>query len=535
VRNYAIPKRHPTAPLPTLSPRGRGLLFAALLTLATPAWAESILHARLNADIQSSDPRSKRDENTDAVLLHVVEGLVAPREDGSVGPMLASRWTISPDGRTYSFALRRDVRFHDGTPLTAADVVWSLQRYMAPDSHWRCKVDLGPNGLAYLQSVKAADPYTVIITLGRPAPLFLKTLARPDCAGAGIIARSSIGPDGAWRAPIGTGPFRWAEWRRNQFVDVVRFPGYRSLPGPRDGNGGGKHALVDRVRFTVIPDGSAASAALLRGSLDVLDGLATNELGGVQGVPGIQFSSAPTMDFFSVLLQTRDPVLADPRIRRALALSIDAASLTRVAAHGMALADSSPVPVVSPFHGPAQRALIRRDVVAARALLKAAGYHGQPISLITSHSPPEMYDIAIIVQAMARDAGLKLEITTLDWAAHLARYSRGDYQAMVFSFSPRLDPSLIYYATLIGDKRVEPRKAWDSPIARALLERSSSTDDPKARQAAFDALEAQFRRDTPAIVLYNTRRVTAFRSYVYGYRSWPAQLQRLWDVGMKAH
>src|SRR6202012_774383 len=98
--------------------------------------------------------------------------------------------------------------------------------------------------------------------------------------------------DGHWRFPIGTGPFRWGDWVRNQHVDLYRFAGYRSLSGTPDGNGGGKHALVDHVRFTVIPDASAGSAALLRGSLDVLDGVGPNELGEIQGRAGVPLTTA---------------------------------------------------------------------------------------------------------------------------------------------------------------------------------------------------------------------------------------------------
>src|SRR3546814_2611652 len=91
---------------------------AALLSACSPAAPElegNVLRARLNADIISSDPGMKRDANTDAVILHVVEGLVAAREDGSVGPMLADRWTVSPDGRTYRFHLREGVRSEEHT------------------------------------------------------------------------------------------------------------------------------------------------------------------------------------------------------------------------------------------------------------------------------------------------------------------------------------------------------------------------------------------------------------------------------------
>ncbi|MGH8171226.1 MAG: ABC transporter substrate-binding protein, partial [Steroidobacteraceae bacterium] len=98
----------------------------------------AVLHVALNADILSTDPGVLRDENTDAVLLHVAEGLVAPRHDGSIAPMLAQSWKVSPDGRTYTFSLRHGVTFHNGAPMTSADVVWSLRRYLSPATHWRC-------------------------------------------------------------------------------------------------------------------------------------------------------------------------------------------------------------------------------------------------------------------------------------------------------------------------------------------------------------------------------------------------------------
>ena len=147
----------------------------------------TLLRARLNSDIVSTDPGTRRDENTDGVLLHIVEGLVGSREDGSVGPMLASRWTISSDGRVYTFTLRPEVVFHNGAPLTSAEVVWSLQRYLKPETRWRCLEVFGPNGIARVLSVKALDPHTVEVTLDRAAPMFLTTLARADCGATGIL------------------------------------------------------------------------------------------------------------------------------------------------------------------------------------------------------------------------------------------------------------------------------------------------------------------------------------------------------------
>ncbi len=501
------------------------------LALASGASAATVLHARLNSDIFSTEPGMRRDENTDAVLLHVVEGLVAAREDGSVAPMLASGWTVSLDGRAYTFALRDGVVFHNGAPLSSADVVWSLNRYFAADSHWRCKSAFGPHGLARVLAITPDGPRRVVVRLDRPAPFFLQTLARTDCGEAGIMQRASVGPDGRWRAPIGTGPFRFGEWRRGQYIDLLRFAAYKSLPGGPDGDGGGKHALVDRLRFLIIPDGSAASAALLRGSLDVLDGLAPNELGALRHASGVRMVSAPTMDFYAVLLQSEDPALRDPRMRQAIALCIDAPGLARVVGRGGALPDSSPVPVASPFHGPQERVVIRPDPAHARRLAAVAGYRGQPIRLITNRRYPQAFDAAVLIQAMARRAGIRMDIATLDWASEMSRYASGDYQAMVFGFSARLDPSL-NFDILVGDRRTDRRKVWDTPAARALLQASMATGDRSRRQALFDRLDAEFRRDAPAVVLFNTRRITAVRDTVVGFHSWSGALQRLWDVGV---
>src|SRR3546814_15614295 len=104
---------------------------------------------------------------------------------------------------------------------------------------------------------------------------------------------------------------------------------------------------------------------------------------------------------------------------------------------------------------------------------------------------------------MARDAGINIEVETIDWASQLARYTSGNYQAMVFGFSARLDPSPTY-GVLIRDKRDAPRKAWDTPTQRALLRQSLATADPAARPRISDPLERQFPAEVPAVPPYNT-------------------------------
>jgi peptide/nickel transport system substrate-binding protein len=506
-----------------------GLAALALLSLSAEASAEKLLRVRLNADIRSTDPGTNRDANTDGLMAHVVEGLVAFRDDTSVGPMLAESWTVSNEGKTYTFRLRQGVKFHNGATMTADDVVWSLKRWLDPATQWRCLSEFSATGIARIEKIEAPDSQTVAVTLDQPTALFLPTLARPDCGQAAIIHRDSVGPDGKWIAPVGTGPFKLGEWKRGQYVDIVRFDGYVSRSEPRSGYTGAKTAQVDRVRFNVIPDSSAAKAGLLSGSLDVIKSLSTTDLEDLKSRPDVQLSISPTFAVAGILFQTRDPLLKDVRIRRAIALSIDTAEIVDAVMEGTARPNNSALPLGSPFYGELQSHGYVQNIAEAKKLLVEAGYRGQPIKMIANKRYSFVFDSAVLVQAMALAAGINIEIEVLDWAAELDRYNRGDYQAMAFTFSARLDPSLSF-EMLTGPKATQPRKVWDNPEAQEMLRQSMITDDTAKRQALFDEMHRRFIADVPMIVLFNESELTALRKNIKGYAGWLYPEPRFWGV-----
>ena len=178
---------------------------AASLALAGTAQAAAPLRISLTADIRSTEPGVNRDSNSDAVVLHIVEGLVAYGEDAEVR-LLAQSVDISPDGTTYTFTLRDGIRFHNGAPLTSADVLWSWQRDTAPATGWRCASEFDGRGAVKVLSVQAPDPRTVVYRLERPSSLFLATLARTDCGGTGIVHRDSVSRTAPGTSPSAPAP-----------------------------------------------------------------------------------------------------------------------------------------------------------------------------------------------------------------------------------------------------------------------------------------------------------------------------------------
>jgi peptide/nickel transport system substrate-binding protein len=519
--------RHGSLGLATLA-----LAAACLAAPSADAAGGGTLRTRMNADIRSTDPGTNRDGNTDGVVAHMVEGLVAFREDTSIGPMLADSWTISEDGKTYTFALRRGVKFHNGATMTADDVVWSFKRWLDPATQWRCLTELNGKGFAKIEAVEAPDPNTVVIKLDQPTALFLGTLARPDCGQTAIIHKDSIGPDGKWIAPVGTGPFKFGEWKRGQYFDLVRFDDYSSRTEPRDGYTGTKKALVDKVRVNFIPDSSAAKAGLLSGSIDIIASLSIPDLDDLKTRNDVQLSITPALGLTGILMQTTDPLLQDVRIRRALALALDTKEIAEVVMQGTARANNSALPIGSPFYSAVQAQGYTQNIAEAKKLLIEAGYKGQPIKMIANKRYASVFDSAVLAQAMAQVAGIKIDIEVLDWAAQLDRYNKGDYQAMAFVYSARLDPSLSF-EMLTGPKATQPRKVWDNPQAHEMLRESMLIVDTAKRQALFDEMHRRFIADVPMIVLFNGSELAALRKNVKGYAGWLFPQPRFWGVSLQ--
>ena len=508
---------------------------ATLAALASAALAQApapLLRLRLNADIRSTDPGVNRDFNTDVVVLHMVEGLVGMREDTSPGPLLASKIETSKDGKTYTFKLRDGVTFHNGAPLTADDVVWSWKRYLAPATQWRCLPDFDGRGIAKVTGVSAPDAKTVVFTLEKPTALFLTTMARIDCGGSGIVHRASVGADGKWIAPIGTGPFKLGEWKRGQYVELQRFPAYASRSEPMDGMTGAKKAEVERLRFLVIPDEAAGKAALLSNGIDLLTDIGIAQLGDLNGQPNLTIEKFTHAGVSAILIQTRDPLLKDVRIRRALALAIDTPELVRGVTNALAKPNNSMIPVVSPYYNAAQAVGFKSDIAQAKKLLAEAGYTGQPIKMLTNKRYMASYDTAVLAQAFAARAGIKIDIEVLDWATQLDRYTKGDYQTQAFVYSPRLDPSLSF-EMVTGPKATQPRKVWDNPEVQAKLVESMEITDKVKRQAVLDDLHKRMLDEVPLIPLYNGLQFVAANKRVQGLRTWPAEVPRLWNVHLR--
>jgi peptide/nickel transport system substrate-binding protein len=179
-----------------------------------------------------------------------------------------------------------------------------------------------------------------------------------------------------------------------------------------------------------------------------------------------------------------------------------------------------------------QREGYRRNLNEARRLLREAGYNGQTVRMLTNTRFQSMYGMAVLVQAMAGEAGLKVEFEVMDWATQLDRYTKGEYTAMAFAFSARFDATLSF-DMFAGPKATQPRKVWDNPDMQKLIDQSGQTLDPAVRQPLFDTLHRQMIADVPVIWLYNNAAMVATGPRITGFRPWVTEQPRFWAVTLR--
>ncbi|MDP9900704.1 ABC transporter substrate-binding protein [Variovorax ginsengisoli] len=480
----------------------------------------------INADVRSLEPGINRDSNSDTVVHHIFEGLVGYRSDLSVGPALARSWSMSSDGRSYTFKLREGVTFHNGERLTAETVKWSWDRKMG-QSGWLCARFFNGQAGLKVDAVEAPDPSTVVFRLASPSGLFLTQLANVQC-GVLVAHPASVGTDGNW-TPIGTGPFKLGTWKRGEALTLNRYEGYVASKEPASGYAGARLAHVDAVRFQVIPDADAAVAALKTGAIDIIPELDSIKMEELKAAVGVRVLSAPGLTWSTLLIQTEDPLLKNPDLRKAIAHGIDMEQLAAVRTNGLAKPNPSGVADSMRAFSPEFLMWPAYDPKLSAAAMKKAGYKGEPIKLQTNRRVIGMYDNAVMIQAMLSAVGLNVQLEVLDWSAQLDNYLNGRFQLSSFAFSPRFDPSLMY-AAFVADKATAKWAQWGSPEARKMLEESSAAVDPAERATLFHRMHTLMREEVPIIGLYYSPTVEAVGRAVRGYQPWASGRPIAWGA-----
>lgn len=501
------------------------VLAAAMALGATTASAEKVLNVGFSQDIRGTQPGVDRDGPTDSVLMHVIEGLVGYADDFTIHPVLAESFEVSEDGLAYTFRLRDGVKFHNGQTMTAQDVKWSWDRYMDPATDWRCRTSFdGEDGVA-VTAMEVVDPLTVRYTLASPSATFLANLARVDCGSAAVLHHDSVAADGSWIKPVATGPFTYGDIKSGQYLELLRFADYVPSEGPASGYTGKKVALVDKIRYNIITEAAVTKTAFMAGDLDITS-IDARDIGEIEGMGNAHVITVPTAVWETLLINSRDPLLGNVAMRKAIAHALDRDMIVKVTTEGRGKADPSPVPPMSTFYSDAVNTGPQHDLAKVKELLAEAGYNGEKITIITSKRTGGYFERALIAQSMLAEAGINAELETIEWGTQIDLYTSGDYQMMSFAYSARLDPALSF-EMITG---TQDRKVLRSETAQKLLAEALAVSDPVKRQTLIDALQAEFNEQIPAYAIGHRPENYAVSDKVTGFTGSSIGNEIYWGV-----
>lgn len=473
------------------------LLTVALgLTIAQeappPSYGGEVVVA-ITADPPGWDPTVSTSQEIPRVVYHnVFEGLVRFDRNGEIVPALAESWTLSEDALALTFHVRRGVRFHDGRPLTLNDVVAKFDRARDPDS--------GHTNASYYETIDALvvdeEAHTVTFVLSRPTRSLLYDLARPDSIiyPAGTVASQRS-------RPVGTGPFRFVDYREGSEVRLERFEDYYLDGVP----------YLDAVRFRIISDPNTRYAALRAGDVDLIGtSLAPEQFLQARQDPSLVASEGTATTEITLAMNNARAPFDDLRVRQAITHAIDKNAIVEGAMFGLGTVIGTHMSPAEPYYVDLTDTY-PYDPDRARELLAEAGYPG---GFEVAFELPEPYALErrsgqVIAQQLA-EVGIDVQLSVVEWGTWIQRIFLGaDYDMTIIGHSEPRD------INVYADPEYYFR--YDEPEIATLLAEAESAPTREAEIAAYREIARIIADDAVAVWVFSPPYLVAAREGLYGF------------------
>ncbi|WP_304116981.1 ABC transporter substrate-binding protein [Mycolicibacterium bacteremicum] len=483
-----------------------GALLAAVALLATLSCSpgqrvdlgqgSGNLIAAIAGEPDQLDPHKTSAYFSFEVLENVFDTLVEPAADLTMAPALAQSWETSPDQLTWTFQLRPGVRFHDGSPFTAADVVYSYRRII---DEKLSTVDK----FSAVTGVEAIGDLTVRITLSRPTPNLLTNLG--GFKGMAIVSRRNVEDGSIATHPIGTGPFAFTGRQSGDSITLTANPDFWGGPPKLPG-----------VTFRFISETSTALAALQAGEVDWTDAVPAQRVPQLQGDDSLRLAVTPSNDYWYFALNAARAPWNDVRVRQAVAYAVDRPSIVQATSYGTAQANQLAIPQGNPWFTGYDR--YRRDIDRAKALLAEAGAAPQRMDMLVTSEYPQTVTAAQVVADNLEPLGITVDIRTVDFATWLDEQNNGNFDMLMMGWLGNIDPDDFYYAQHHTDGANNAQKFSD-PRVDAALDAGRTQTDPQARKQDYATAATLIADGVSYIFLYNPAVIQAWTPSLTGYEA----------------
>ncbi|MEM4970915.1 MAG: ABC transporter substrate-binding protein [Sulfolobales archaeon] len=467
---------------------------------------KDILKIAIGTDLDTVDPHGQTTTTVQNVVRHVYETLLWFDDKGNVIPWLAERWEVSPDGLSYTFYLRKGVRFHDGSEFNATVVKANIDRWIDPTVRVPLRLQLGP-----VKGAEVIDTYTVKIYLKEPFAPFLKALANYLLI-TSLNVIKKFGNQSITEV-IGTGPYKFVSWEKGKRVVLERNDDYWGPKPP-----------IKRIEWLVIPEASTRLAALLAGDVDFAYNLPPTDLERVKNDPRFVVLTPTSNRVIFIAILPKGP-LKDPRVRQAFNYAVDKEAIVNSVLYGLAIPADSPVP--PHFFGYARMEPYQYDPQRARKLLEEAGFPFDRKLILLHPTGRYLQDkqVAEAVQAYLSRIGVQVELRTMDWPSFVATITKPldqkDYDLLLLGWGPGVADS---HFTLYGQfhsSQAPPRGLaaahYNNSEVDSLLDQAMRELSETKRAELYKRAIEIIWRDAPWIFLYTQKWFYASTKDLKGY------------------
>ncbi len=516
----------------------RALASIIAVTMALAFWVAPVaaqpagtLVVGLVAEPVNLDPPQVTDLNSNRVGRRIVETLVTfPEESTQIVPGLAESWTISKDGLQYTFKLRRGITFHDGTPLNAEAVKFSIERQINPN-HPAYKLGKYPFANFFFGNVKAVEVLSeerVAFLLNEARASFIAVLAQ---GAASIVSPTAVmkwGPDYPTH-PVGTGPFRFASWDRGQRVVLEKNPTYWKYP-----------VKVERVIYRPIVEDQARLTELLTGTLDVIVGVPADFVSQLEQNAKITLLKQVGAHVWYLGMNNQKKPFDDKRVRQALNYAVNKDAIVKDVLKGTGAASRGPVlpgtwgadPALKPYPYDPER---------AKKLLAEAGY---PSGFSTTLWVPESGSgmqapvaMSTVMQSNLKAVGVNVSLQTMEWGAYLAKLRTKEQELFALSWMAGTeDPDMVMYPLLHSSQwtPVGPNRAlYKNARFDTLLQQARLTTDQAKRAQLYREAQRVLVDDAPWVFVDHEIQIAALSKRVQGFKLHPSFDLRVETISLK--
>ena len=485
---------------------GRVIRLVVALLLASigsvqPSMAAGTLKVAVPSNLNTLDPAKTKIGEEYIVNFLVFGGLTEIDRNGKTIPDIAERWTASDDLKTWTFYLRKGVKFHHGREVDAQDVITTVQRIQdkATGSVTRVNFEL-------IDKMEAPDSRTVRFTLKAPyaglADIFSDRQAR-------IVPRDRL--DSLARAPIGSGPFKLKSFTPGDRVELEKFADYY-VPGV---------PVLDQVIIRIMPESAAQAAAVETGEVDLVWNLPLESVDQFKKNPNIVIDSVPTSTWDGIIMNGAHKPFDDSRVRHAVAMAIDKKAMVELALFGYGTPTNTMIPPGHPYYNNDIK-IGAPDVSGAKKLLAEAGYpNGFDITIYTPVGRPTRERIGLAVREMLKPVNIRVDIQRVPWDKFINEIEgKQAFYVDGFYSRPTIDSSIYPWYHSNGSWNTTLWNYKNADMDRILESaRAARTDaDQKSSYLKFQALALE---DPPGVIPYVINHMNAVRKNVKGFQSSP--------------